>query len=410
MQSVGRLARGNPLHATELALAIPAHDGRPASDWLLGIADQARTAAESFEASAATRLAALSRSARSVTAALAVAARPLDEHQIFAVTQLAPAELASAVFELEGGRFLRREAGSFSFAHDSYGTVARGSLEDEEQGRIHARLAAVLAESAARNPAARIEVALHLERAGIPGEARAHAVAAAEFAGSVGAVSERAESLELVRRVSGQYDGAVAAALAECYLGLREFDRLDALCDEARGQAELPEDLKGEFRYLEIAADHHSGRAPLSGICDALERLVGGPRAGRLHAPQRCHDAADAHGRQDRGLRRGAGDGSGAAPGRRVLSDSRAFGSRPVRERLRLREVLLAAARAAAARAGTRQGGAGAELGAGARVPRWHRGCPQSNSGGIAESIEQIGCGSPWREGRSIPKPRRPVS
>ena len=275
VQSVGRLARGNPLHATELALAIPSHDGRPASDWLLGIADQARTAAESFAASASTRLAALSRGARSVTAALAVAARPLAEHEILAVTQLAPAELASAVFELEGGRFVRREGASFGFAHDSYAPVARGSLAEEEQGRINARLAAVLAESAARNPAARIEVALHLERAGIPGDARAHAVAAAEFAGSVGAVSERAEALELVRRVSGRYDGAGAAALADCYLGLREFDRLDALCREARGREDLPADLAGEFRYLEIAADHHSGRAPLSGICRALEDLLG---------------------------------------------------------------------------------------------------------------------------------------
>jgi DNA-binding SARP family transcriptional activator/tetratricopeptide (TPR) repeat protein len=274
VQSVGRLARGNPLHATELALAIPAHDGRPASDWLLGIADQARTAAESFEASATTRLAALSRGARSVTAALAVAARPLAEHEILSVTQLAPAELASAVFELEGGRFVRREGTSFGFAHDSYATVARAALEATEQGRLHARLAAALAESAARNPAARIEVALHLERAGIPDDARTHAVAAADFAGSVGAVSERAEALELVCRVSGRYDGAVAATLGECYLGLREFDRLDALCREARGQAALPADQVREFRYLEIAADHHSGRAPLSGICDALEQLL----------------------------------------------------------------------------------------------------------------------------------------
>ena len=281
VQSVSRLARGNPLHATELALAIPAHDGRPASEWLLGLADETRTAEESFEASAATRLAALSRGARSVTAALAVAARPLVEHEILAVTQLAPAELASAIFELEGGRFVRRDGTRFGFAHDSYAPVARGSLADDEQCRIHARLAAVLAESAARNPAARIEVALHLERAGSPAEARTHAVAAAEFAGSVGAVSERANALELVRRVSGRYDGAVAAALADCYLGLREFDRLDALCSEARAQPALAAELAGEFRYLEIAADHHSGRAPLSGICDALEALLGprGPGA-----------------------------------------------------------------------------------------------------------------------------------
>ncbi|HTT68421.1 MAG TPA: AAA family ATPase, partial [Gemmatimonadales bacterium] len=275
VQSVGRLARGNPLHATELALAIPAHDGRPASDWLLGLADQSRTAEESFEASAATRLAALSRGARAVTSALAVAARPLAEHEILAVTELAPAELASALFELEGGRFLRREAASMGFAHDSYTTVARGALEEAEQRRIHARLASVLAESAARNPAARIEVALHLERAGILVEARAHAMAAADFAGTVGAVSERAEALELVRRVSGRYDGEVAASLADCYLGLREFERLDLLCREAREHQDLPARVVGEFRFLEIAADHHSGRAALSRICSALEELLG---------------------------------------------------------------------------------------------------------------------------------------
>ena len=275
LQSVGRLARGNPLHAMELALAIPAHDGRPASDWLLGIADQARTAEESFEASASTRLAALSRGARSVTSALAVAARPLAEHELLAVTELAPAELASAVFELEGGRFLRREASTFGFAHDSYAAVARDAVPERDLSRVHARLAGVLAESAARNPAARIEVALHLERAGVPAEARTHALAAAEFAGSVGAVRERAEALALVRRVSGAYDGLVAASLADCYLGLREFERLDELCREARARADLPARVAGEFRYLEIAADHHSGRATLSRICDALEELLG---------------------------------------------------------------------------------------------------------------------------------------
>jgi tetratricopeptide (TPR) repeat protein len=275
VQIVSRLARGNPLHATELALAIPASEGRPTSDWLLGIADRSRSAAESFERSATARLAALSAGARSVMALLAVAARPLAEHEILAVTQLAPAELASAVFELEAARLLRREGARFGFVHDSYSTVAEASLPDRERVAIHARLAAVLAESAARNPAARMEVALHLERAGAPGEARAHALAAAEFAGSVGAVSERAEALELVRRVSGPYDGDVASALAACYLGLRQFDRVDALCEEARAQTTLEGRLRGEFRYLEIAADQHSGRAPLSRICGALEELLG---------------------------------------------------------------------------------------------------------------------------------------
>jgi tetratricopeptide (TPR) repeat protein len=124
-------------------------------------------------------------------------------------------------------------------------------------------------------------VALHLEQAGGAAEARAHGLAAAEFAGSVGAVKERAEALELVRRVSGPYDGRVAAALATCHLGLRQFDKVDALCEEARAQPNLPEALKAEFRYIQIAADHYCGRAPLSRICAELEELLGsrGPGA-----------------------------------------------------------------------------------------------------------------------------------
>ena len=149
------------------------------------------------------------------------------------------------------------------------------ALDEATRGGIHTRLAAVLAESAARNPAARMEVALHLEKAKRPAEARAHGLAAAEFAGFVGAVKERSEALELVRRVSGPYDGEVSAALATCYLGLRRFDRVDGLCEEARAQPGPSEPLKAEFRYIQIAADHYCGRAPNSRICVALEELLG---------------------------------------------------------------------------------------------------------------------------------------
>ncbi len=275
LEPMARMARGNPLHATELALAIPSERGRPATEWLLSGVDRTRTGTERFAESASTRLAALSAGARSVTAVLAVAARPLAEHELLAVTQLASAELASAVYELDRAQLLRRDGEKLGFAHDSYTPLADAVLDEAGRGGIHARLAAVLAESAARNPAAQMEVALHLERAGKPAEARAHGLAAAEFAGSVGAVKERAEALELVRRVSGPYDGQVSAALATCYLGLRQFERVDALCDEARRQAHLPGRLSAEFRYLEIAVDQHSGRAPFSRICIALEDLLG---------------------------------------------------------------------------------------------------------------------------------------
>ena len=285
--SVARIAGGNPLHATELALAIPADGRRPAAEWLLRGVDQPHSATARFEQSASARLAALSAGARSVTAVLAVAARPLDEHELQAVTQLAPAELASALYELDRAQLLRRDGSRLGFAHDSYAPLADATLEDGTRRGIHARLAAAFSESAARNPAARMEVALHFDLAGKPAEARAHGLAAAEFAGSVGAVKERAEALELVRRVSGPYDGPVAAALATCYLGLRQFERVEALCEEANA-LKLPSSLSAEFRYVRIAADHYCGRMPLSQVCTALRELTGpdgpGPFASRNDA------------------------------------------------------------------------------------------------------------------------------
>jgi len=279
--SMARIAGGNPLHATELALAIPADGSRPASEWLLRSADEPHNATARFEHSASTRLAALSAGGRSVTGVLAVAARPLAEHELQAVTQLAPAELASAVYELDRAQLLRRDGPRLAFAHDSYAPLADATLDEAARSGIHSRLALVLAESAARNPVAQMEVALHLEQAGKLADARAHALAAAEFAGYVGAVKERAEALELVRRVSGPYDGGVTAALATCRLGLRQFENVDALCLEARAQPDLAESLKAEFRFIQIAADHYCGRAPLSRICADLEDLLGphGPGA-----------------------------------------------------------------------------------------------------------------------------------
>jgi len=152
--------------------------------------------------------------------------------------------------------------------------LADATLDDAGRRDLHRLLATVLAESAARNPAAQMEVALHLERGARPTEARAHALAAAAFAGSVGALRERAEALRLAKRVSGALDGAVAVALAVCYLELREFDQLAWLCSETAQQPDLPDEIRNEFRYLQIAADQHSGRVPLHDTCIALKELL----------------------------------------------------------------------------------------------------------------------------------------
>ena len=273
--SMARVAGGNPLHATELALAIPAEGGRPAAEWLLRGVERPRSGTERFEASASTRLAALSAAARSVTAVLAVAARPLAEHELQAAAQLAPAEFASALFELDRAQLLRRDGARLGFAHDTYASLAGSTLDDAARRAIHARLAAVLAESAARNPAAQMEVALHLERAGSMAEARAHALAAAEFAGSVGALRERTESLELALRVTGHFDAQVAATLAACQLGLRQFERVYALCDGAHGCSDLSTAQQDEFRYLRVAADFFAGKTRLSAVCTHLQDLLG---------------------------------------------------------------------------------------------------------------------------------------
>ena len=144
VETMARMARGNPLHATELALAIPADGGRPVSEWLLRSVDEPHSPTARFEQSASSRLAALSAGARSVTAVLAVAARPLAEHELQAVTELAPAELASAVYELDRARLLRSDGTKIGFAHDSYTPLAGAAVDGARRARIHARVAAVL--------------------------------------------------------------------------------------------------------------------------------------------------------------------------------------------------------------------------------------------------------------------------
>ncbi len=275
VSSMARIAGGNPLHATELALAIPADGSRPAAEWLVRGVEEPHSATERFEESATARLAALSAGARTITGVLAIAARPLAERDIQAVTQLAPSDFASAVFELGQAQLLRRDGPMVAFAHDSYRPLADARLDEMTRRDFHARLAAVLAESAARNPATQMEAALHLERAGKMAQARAYGLAAAEFAGSVGALGERTESLELVRRVTEQYDADVAASLAACHLGLRHFDRSDALCAQARTMSDLSSAQLAEFRYLEVAIDYFAGRAPLSAISAQLQELLG---------------------------------------------------------------------------------------------------------------------------------------
>jgi DNA-binding SARP family transcriptional activator len=267
-------ADGNPLQAIELALSIPARGGRPEAGWLDDLGEVDGGEGGAFEQTAAERLAQLSGQARQVASALALAGRPLTDYDLAAVTRLPTSALASAILALEAAQFVRRSGAAVAFAHERYRGRAEAAVPAEERREIHRALARFLATSAAGNPAARYEVASHYAGAGRRKDARTHALAAARYAASVGAVRERSAALELARSVTAGYDGRLAADLGACYLDLKEFERLDALCAEAHARDALDRDLRDEFRYLAIAADHHAGRVPLLRVQAALETLL----------------------------------------------------------------------------------------------------------------------------------------
>ncbi len=267
-------ADGNPLQAIELGLAIPARAGRPEEAWLEGLGESEGGEGGGFEQTAAERLARLPEQARQVAGALALAGRPLSDYDLAAVTRLPTSALASAILALEAAQFVRRAGAAVAFTHERYRSRAEAAVPGDERRAIHRALARFLAASAAGNPAARYEVASHYAGAGRPKEARTHALAAARYAASVGAVRERSAALELARSVTAGYDGRLAADLGECFLELKEFERLDALCAEAAADRAIGKDLRDEFRYLAIAADHHAGRAPLVRVQGELEELL----------------------------------------------------------------------------------------------------------------------------------------
>ena len=321
-------AGGNPLQAIELALAIPAHEGRADALWLDGMERAAGTDGAAFEQTAAERLAQLAEPARQIASVLALAGRPLSDYDLAAVTRLPTSALASALLALEAAQFVRRSGPALAFTHERYRGRAEELVGPEERRAIHGAMAHHLSRSAAGNPAARYEVASHYAGAGRAKEARTHALAAARYAASVGAVRERSAALELTRSVSVKYDGRLAADLGACYLDLKEFERLDALCAEALDRRDLDRDLRDEFRFLGIAADHHAGRAPLPGVQAALEALLAetGPRFARdLDARNLLMRTADKAGdhrvvkRVARELRRRSAPPAGAPPSAHTL-------------------------------------------------------------------------------------------
>jgi tetratricopeptide (TPR) repeat protein len=266
VERVTRSTRGNPLHTIEATMSLSVTAGPEH----LGTPDASRTA--EFEHSSVDRLRELSSLAQRIASVLAVAGRPLTEADLARLSMLPPGELAAALAALESAGFARRQGAAIVPAHEGYAAAIAAKLPPDQVAALHSRLARFLRRTAAGNPAARHEVAAHLELAGeFPGALK-DALAAARHARSLGAITEQASSLELARRVSPSSVGPLVD-LCECYLSTRDFDRASVLCDEAQGM-EMTASSRDDFAFFSIAANHHLGRTSFADTRDLLMALL----------------------------------------------------------------------------------------------------------------------------------------
>jgi DNA-binding SARP family transcriptional activator len=257
---------GNPLQAIEAAVAIS--NGRAVDS---GNAEGAIPTESTFEASVTERLGQLSGPSTAVAQAIAVAGRPLSGYELASVTRLPITEMSLAVTELEGQRLLKRAGSSLAFTHERYARAVEDLIEPNEGRRLHLELAQLLRQSAAKNPAARHEVARHYAAAGRRTSARSEALLAAKHARSLGAVRERADSLRLALEASRGFDPRLGAELGECLLDLGDLGELDRLCQLAADAQHVDAESAAAFTYLRIAAALGSGRANL---CETAQNLA----------------------------------------------------------------------------------------------------------------------------------------
>jgi predicted ATPase len=271
--AIDRLAAsscGNPLRAQEAALAIRKRQDETEDSYLSALESQLR-APEDLDSSVAERMSQLVDPARRVAGVLAIARRPLSEYVLMSVARLPVSEFATALEELERARYIVRHRDTVEFTHERYAVSALGLISEQQHTPIHLALARVLASSALSNPAARYEVSLHLAAARRAKEARAQALDAARYAGSVGAIREETLALELALAMGPRFDPAIAVRLARCTLSLGDFDRTTLSCSMVQSTSGLSENISAESEYLRIAAGYHSGRCT---VPDATNRLL----------------------------------------------------------------------------------------------------------------------------------------
>jgi tetratricopeptide (TPR) repeat protein len=265
-------AGGNPLRCIEATLAVPDRQSLTADQW----ADALKRhfgSEESFEETVSERFSRLSQDARLVLRLLLIAGRPIDEYALQGVSSLATTEFASATGELEVAHFLTRRGAVLVIAHERYLTTLIPRITREEQLEAHKRLAEHLLSTGPDNPALRYEIAVHFEGAGLRAQAYKQALAAADFASSVGAAREQAKALELARRVASPTH-MLTAQLAYCYLSLKDFARTRTLCAEVAQDSTVDASLSAEFDYLRIAADYFAGRRSFTDLLAELQQVL----------------------------------------------------------------------------------------------------------------------------------------
>jgi DNA-binding SARP family transcriptional activator len=269
---------GNPLAAVEATLFIAKAHAAPGST----APPEKEAHSESFVETAGTRLGALPSNAQAVSQAIAVAGRPLSEYELGVVTKLGPAELAAAIISLESARFVRRVGASIGLVHERYTTVIELDVTKDVRTELHLSLAAIAARSALTNPAMHFEAAQHYLGGGDKSLARRQCRAAVRYAGSVGAIREKAEALELLQSIDASLAGDDLHELCECYLHLNDQEPLRELCEVIRGSSP---GTSIEFAFYEVASEYQAGLAGFevteSRLIELLMQLTEGSRCRR---------------------------------------------------------------------------------------------------------------------------------
>ncbi len=263
-------SNGNPLHTIEACASIT----RTLASSSGSTGHDSGAPKDHFEAAALSRLGQLPLDSVRIAQCLALAGRPLAEHELAEVLVLSPAVLAESLMNLALAEFTRHSGPRVSLAHDQYSVAIKSALPLEELRGLHQQLATLLKKGASNDPATNYQVASHFVSAGLATEGRIHALMAARFAASLGAVREQAAALRLAMASDAAMNPDLTVQLAECLLELGQLQELKALEQESATSNGFPEQHRRSLNFLAIAGDLTFGRTPLAPARQQLTALI----------------------------------------------------------------------------------------------------------------------------------------